>query len=636
MCGIAGLLGHGFGDGLVEDMLTCMHLRGPDGSGVWRELDQEVQLGHARLAIIDLITGDQPMRSPDGRYVIVFNGEIYNYLELKPALEAKGWRFRTASDTEVLLAGLVLEGEAFLSNTIGMFAIALWDRQERRLFLARDRMGIKPLYYAETPDGLAFGSELKALAKIPKVDCGIDLDALESYLRLRYTPAPATILRGVRKFPAAHYAWITPGREWTPVQWWDVHFSSVDRGIPQGQLNERLDWLLRDAVRLCMRSDVPYGAFLSGGVDSGVVTGLMADLAGEPVRTYSVGFRGLMDEREDAAATARAIGTQHQAFELSPEDLRSLPSVICAVDEPFPDPIVLAMDRLAGLAGHDVKVILTGEGADELFGGYVHHPHMLLLDRLSRWVPQGLLDVGSCLAAHVPVGLVNRYFDYPAPPGRKARDRLARVFRCAKDETERYMSYVSVFGDQDLDALLTGEVRAAARGSATKRVAMLLGEGDGAFIDRLWRCEYKTWLTDNILFKQDKTLMAHSVEGRVPFCDHRLVEFAAALPLSARLNWGMNKVALRHAARRLVPALPDHARKRAFMIPLDGSYGAVIREMACDLLNSARFRGLGLFRPQAVDALLDEFPAPSFLVGKQILSLTMFALWEREVLACRR
>lgn len=627
MCGIAGLLGD-FPAGTMAAMLGRMRHRGPDGEGVWKDEAAGIRLGHRRLAIIDLDTGGQPMDSPDGRHVMVFNGEIYNYRDLRPGLMAKGWEFRTASDTEVLLAGLVLEGPSFLDRTIGMFALALWDRHRRSLFLARDRMGIKPLYVAETPAGLAFASEVKSLLAVPGVSREIDLAALDAYLAVRYVPAPLTMVRGIRKFPAAHHATLRRGETLSPHRWWDIRFRSGPGPVGRDQ-EERLDELLTDAVRQCLVSDVPVGAFLSGGVDSGVVAGLMARLSPQPVRTYAVGFAGIADEREEARATAAALGTRHHDWELVPGDLRRLPEVVAGVDEPFPDPIVLAMDMLAERAGRDVKVVLTGEGADELFGGYVHHPHLHLLDQMAGRLPRGLLAVGGAAAGILPVWLVNRLFDYPAPPGRPARDRLAALVRSAGTEAGRYLTYVSIFDASDRRALLA---RPAGQ-SALAAIAALLKDGGGAFIDRLWTTEYKTWLADNILFKQDKTLMAHSVEGRVPFCDHRLVDLAAGLPLSARLAGRRRKAALRDAARRLVPELPAQGRrKKAFMIPMEGAYGAVIRELAGDVLTSRRFRDLGLFRPEAVDRLLSGFPEPSFLAGKQILSLAMFGLWADKVL----
>ncbi len=627
MCGIAGFIGPGAATDVMTAMLRVMAHRGPDGHGNWRDPDAGILLGHLRLAIIDVNSGAQPMLSPDGRYVLVYNGEIYNYIELRPALEQKGWHFATASDTEVLLAGLVLEGPAFLTKTIGMFALALWDRSERRMLLARDRMGIKPLYVAEMPHGLAFASELKSLLLLPGVKRELDPDALEAFFTLRYVPSPLTMVSGIRKFPAAHYAWIAGG-SMTLTRWWDVAFASPEGEMTRAQEDE-LDWHLEDAVRLSLRSDVPYGSFLSGGVDSALVTGLMARQSPQRVRTYSVGFAGVSDEREAAGRIAQAIGTDHTVLELTPEDLRSLPAVVRMLDEPFPDPIVLAMDALAARAVRDVKVILTGEGADELFGGYVHHKHLMLLNAWAKYIPQPLLGFGAAMAANLPQGLLRHLFDYPVPPGREAASRLAGLIRSAGTDADSYLSYVSLFNGAERRRLFSSPAHEAGIELVTRDIT----RGSAAFIDRLWSSEYRYWLSDNILFKQDKTLMAHSVEGRVPFCDHRLVELAAQLPLRARFGCRGRKSALRDAADRLVPELPKQGAKHAFMIPQDGSYAAVIREMAQDMLSSRRIRQLGVFNGKAIDALLEAFKVPSLLSGKQVLALLMFTLWEREVLA---
>lgn len=627
MCGIAGFIGPGAATDVMTAMLRAMAHRGPDGRGDWRDPDAGVMLGHLRLAIIDVNSGAQPMLSPDGRYVLVYNGEIYNYVELRPALEEKGWHFVTASDTEVLLAGLVLEGPAFLTKTIGMFALALWDRSERRMLLARDRMGIKPLYVAETPRGLAFASELKSLLLLPGVKRELDPDALEAFFTLRYVPSPLTMISGIRKFPPAHYAWIAGGNI-ALTRWWDVAFASPEGEMTRAQEDE-LDWHLEDAVRLSLRSDVPYGSFLSGGVDSALVTGLMARQSTQRVRTYSVGFTGVSDEREAAGRIAQAIGTNHTVLELTPEDLRSLPAVARMLDEPFPDPIVLAMDALAARASRDVKVILTGEGADELFGGYVHHKHLMLLNAWAKYIPQPLLGFGAEMAANLPQGLLRHLFDYPVPPGREAASRLAGLIRSAGADADSYLSYVSLFNRVERRRLFSSSTHEAGIELVTRDIT----RGSAAFIDRLWSSEYRYWLSDNILFKQDKTLMAHSVEGRVPFCDHRLVELAARLPLKARFGRRGRKSALRDAADRLVPELPKQGAKQAFMIPQDGSYAAVIREMAQDMLSSRRIRQLGVFNGKVIDALLEAFKVPSLLSGKQVLALLMFSLWEQEVLA---
>lgn len=626
MCGIAGIYGRNASADAVGHMLDRMSHRGPDGRAQWNNASAQIALGHLRLAVIDLVTGDQPMASPDRRYTLIFNGEIYNYLELRPALAAKGWEFVTASDTEVLLAGLILEGPPFLKKTIGMFALALWDDKERRLLLARDRTGIKPLYIAHQAGGLAFSSEFRSLLALPSVDARIDPAALEAFLTLRYVPSPWTMVQGIRKFPAAHYGWVTEAGLQLE-RWWEVEFSSDTSAVTQEQ-EEQLDDLLDDAVRLCLRSDVPCGSFLSGGIDSGIVTALMVRHSTQVIRTYSVGFAGVADETADAKAVAHALGTDHCEIRMTPEDLHSLPVVVRSVDEPFPDPIVLAMDSLARRAHADVKVILTGEGADELFGGYIHHRQLAQLGQLAKFVPQPALQLGGWLADRLPSALLNRLFDYPVPPGPEAAMRLAKLIRAAGSDAGRYLAYVSLFDLDDRHALLRG--RACAE--AVERVAGCLQTGDGRFIDRLWSCEYRYWLADNILFKQDKTLMAHSIEGRVPFCDHRLVEFAAKLPLQARFGPLGQKSALRSAAQRLVPELPRQSGKRAFMVPQEGRYAEVIREIAGDVLSSQRFRENGLFDAGVVDRLLDRFRQPSLLPGKQLLALMMFALWEREVL----
>lgn len=605
-----------------------MRHRGPDGMATWSDPDVGIHLGHVRLAIIDLVTGDQPMLSPDGRHVIVFNGEIYNFLELRSDLEARGWQFKTNADTEVLLAGLALEGPDFLQRTIGMFALALWDRTSRTLLVARDRMGIKPLYVAETRDGFAFASELKSLLLLPGVSSELDMSALDAFLALRYVPSPYTLLRDVRKFPAAHYAFIRNNGEKSVTRWWNVRFDSGPNNM-SAEAKDRLDWLLDDSVRLCMRSDVPIGAFLSGGIDSGLIASLMASHVAGAINTFSIGFQSSVDERPEARAAARAIGSRHTELELAPEDLRRLPEVVRALDEPFPDPIVLAMSLLAEQSKSTVKVILTGEGADELFGGYVHHPHLKLLDQISSWMPRAMPIALGLIAARLPAALVNRFFSYSVPLAQQDVARIGDLLREAKNPVGRYLRYVSLF-DQATRMQLVPALRADGK-SAVAVVSRCIEEAGGRYMDSIWQCEHRYWLPDNILFKQDKTLMAFGIEGRVPFCDHRLVEFAASLPMSARLGRSTNKVALRDAATRLAPHLNGTSAKKAFMVPMDGRYGAAMRELAGDVLSSADFRNMGLFDVRLLDRMVGRFPSPSLLEGKQILAITMLALWNREV-----
>lgn len=635
MCGIAGLIGDYATPDTMDRMLSVQHHRGPDAMGVWQDDSAPVILGHKRLSIIDLAGGAQPMLSPDGRYVFTYNGELFNYLELRPGLERKGWDFRTASDTEVFLAGLVLEGEAFLTKTIGEFAFALWDREKENLLMARDRVGVKPLYIAEPVAGtLAFASELKSLLCVDGVDTSVNMDALAGYFTQRFVTAPNTMVQGIKKIPPAHVGMYRDGKL-SLKRYWDVSFSTQStqlNGSSLTEARERFAELLDDSVALRLRSDVPYGVFLSGGIDSSVIASLVAQKSSAPVHTFSIGFQDTDDELSDAAKIAAAIGAQHTEFELKPEDLTRLPDVAWAVDEPFPDPIVLAMSLLAQKSQDTVKVVLTGEGADELLGGYIHHANLKLLDKIARWMPSFLPPLGAWGVGKLPMSIIDRLFDYPISPGEEGRQRLIELVRALGDRPAMYASSVSLFTSTQRQSLFSTDVVNAMSAKAAPEQMMrdALESSDNAsdFLDRIWDFEYKTWLPDNILFKQDKTLMAHSVEGRVPYCDHRLVEFAAALPMNVRFAHGRNKAILRDVADAKLKHVPQAKHKKPFMVPLHGAYGKVMSEMAIDTLMGSRFRNLGLFSTQQVNALLKTFETPSLLVGKQVMALLMFALWE--------
>ncbi|MBI5055301.1 MAG: asparagine synthase (glutamine-hydrolyzing) [Nitrospirae bacterium] len=637
MCGIAGLIGFSAGNGTMKRMLSTMVHRGPDGSGIWSD-GKMVELGHRRLSIIDLSTGAQPQVSPDNRFVITFNGEIYNYVELRPELERDGWHFRTTSDTEVLLAGLTMHGAEFLSRTVGMFAFALWDTKEQTLLLARDRIGVKPLYYAAPAMGkIVFASELKAMLCVEDIHREINPDALDSYLALRYVPGPSTMIKGIFKFPAGHWAIYKNGRlEFT--RYWDINFNSFNTDL-EGEdditLEEQFLDKLRESVQLRMRSDVPFGAFLSGGVDSATIVGLMSQLGTQPVRTYSIGFDMPHSELDAAEKIAGYFGTEHTAISLVPDDLRCLQDVAWFMDEPYADPIVLAMMRLAQRASGDVKVILTGEGADELLSGYVHHPHLIMMERLASHLPVSFIKGASNLVKAMPMVAIDYLFNYPASPGEKGRERLSGLLKVADNEIDRYLAYISLFTSSDRRKLYTDEFigTLAKNRPLHELVQSVMKPGNGRkAIDKILDFEYRIWLPDNILFKQDKTLMAYSVEGRVPFCDHRLVEFAACLPMRLKTGKKRNKEILRRVAGKLIPPEILTQQKKAFMVPLDGAYGAVLREMISDMLLSSSFRERGIFRIEAVEDLVKEFSQSPFLVGKQLMSLVMLEFWLEKVL----
>lgn len=626
VCGIAGAIGFDNAPSRVAVMLPFIEHRGPDCDGHWQSRDGRAGFGHKRLSILDIDAGPQPMLSPDGNHVLTYNGEIYNYLELRPNLEARGWRFTTGTDTEVLLAGLVFEGIGFLEKTIGMFAFALWNEEEQRLIVARDRVGIKPLYYCEAAGGLLFASELKALVAARGRGVEINTEALDQYLALRFVPGPQTMVAGIEKFPPG--CWGEYRKQKLSLhRYWRPDFSSgLETDCAQVQ-NKKVRELLSDAVRLRMRSDVPYGAFLSGGVDSSLITALMAKHSSKPIKTFSIGFQSEADELPEAAAMAKAIGADHTEFHLIPDDLDRLPEVAWYMDEPFPDPIVLAMFRLAEEAHKSVKVILTGEGADELFGGYVHHANLATLARYSCLAPRPLLSLGGNVAGQLPMSIIDRLFSYPASPGPEGRARLANLVREAKSPDTAYELYTSLFLPQEREALLTRR-----SGAVDVPHPAFSGSAPDSVLDSIWNFEYTAWLPDNILFKQDKTLMAASIEGRVPFCDHRLVEYAQRLSVGARISRGRNKILLRDVARQLVPQVPAHsAGKRAFMVPLSGPYGERLRMIAGDVLTGRSARESGLFKATAIDAMLKAFIEPTFILGRQLSAVLMFELWRQAV-----
>lgn len=635
MCGIAGMVNLRSAPGVLRLMMDALRHRGPDGEGQYTE-PGIVELGHRRLAIIDLQTGDQPQISPDGRYVLIFNGELYNYLELRPELEARGWQFKTTSDTEVLLAGLVLHGVDFLKRTIGMFALAFWDKTERSLLLARDRVGVKPLYYALLPpNGLVFSSELKSILCVPGVSREVDPDALDAYLTLRYVPGPKTMVRNIFKFPCGHWAIFKDGK-FRKERYWKVDFDSKHHShINASEATARFETLLEDSVKLRLRSDVPFGLFLSSGVDSTTILAMMAKHSAQPVRTFSIGFTTGADEQADAARVARHFGADHSSFILRPDDLQRIPDVAWYMDEPFPDPIVLAMFLLAEKAHNKVKVVLTGEGADELLSGYVHHPHLRFLAKLAALVPPSAFKAAAGLARHIPMKALERYFNYPASPGIKGRERLPLLLRAASDFRQRYLAYASLMTAGERNSLYSRAYRREVISNhyvEHSLESIMTSSKKNDPLDDILNLEYQLWLPDNILFKQDKTLMAHGLEGRVPYCDHRLVEFGAQLPLSLKCRPGKNKAILRNVAERLFPPELLSRRKQAFMVPLSGAYGKVMQMMLNEMLSGRRFRERNLFDAQAVRRLMAEYDRSPFIVAKQLMALLMLEFWFERVL----
>lgn len=630
MCGIFGWLGQGLDCAAASAMRDVLYHRGPDDAGQWHDADANVWLGHRRLAIMDLShAGHQPMLSASGRYVIVFNGEVFNFTELRKELEQRGCTFRGHSDTEVMLAALEVWGlEYALERFVGMFAFALYDRWENVLWLVRDRLGIKPLYYAVKDGELAFSSELSALRGLPWLDQTLDMDALAAYFRYLCVPAPATILRGARKLSAGTLLrW--DGKEATLRCYWDVR-SVMRAGRAQplqcsfAEAADELDVRLRRAVAMRMESDVPLGAFLSGGVDSSLVTALMQAESSRPVRTFCIGFAEKShDESPYARAVARYLGTDHYEHRLLPNELLTLvPQAGTAYDEPFADSSSLPSYLLSRFAREHVTVALSGDGGDELYGGY---PRYFWAGRIER--AKGLLGpmlvhgLGRTLQRS-PAWIWDSVL---APLGRRrlaGADGLAtRVSRLGgylvSSSEEVYQRMVAVWQPPPLLAP-----------EAVELGPDLAKFPEGSWAERMMAVDQANFLPDDILTKMDRASMAVSLEVRVPLLDHSLVEWSWRVPTVYKFSGqgDRGKLLLREVLYRYVPRELIERPKMGFGMPLAGWLRQELRPWVEDSLAPASLQHSGMLDVNAVRNVWRDH-----LEGKdrlsQLWTVLMFQQW---------
>jgi asparagine synthase (glutamine-hydrolysing) len=609
MCGICGVVsanGSVDPERVARMSATLVH-RGPDSAG---ELaDPPAVLAARRLSIIDLETGDQPIANEDGTLHVVQNGEIYNYRELRRELERTGHSFRTHGDTEVLLHLYEQHGTGFAERLRGMFAVAIWDAPRRRLVLARDRFGIKPLYYRDADGELAFASELRAL---PRGE--IDLDALEAFLAFNSIPAPLTIFRQVRKLPAGHVLVWEDGK--VRLQRYARPAPLPQRDDEEAELVEELRSRLRDSVRAHLVSDVPVGVLLSGGVDSALLAALAAEETAEPLRTFSIGFEERsFDELADARRVAERYGTRHRELVLRPDAALLLPALAEAFDEPFADSSALPTYLVSELAASDVKVALSGEGGDELFGGYYTYAADLLAARVG-----GLARLARPVVERLPTSTAKASFDY----------RAKRFVRSAQlPPLERHHGWKEIFSP-DLRAELTG------RHSVFDPVDLLRDryeETRGADeLARLQDVDLGVYLVDDLLVKTDRASMAHSLEARVPYLDTVVTNLALALPARHKVRGLAKKVLLRKAAEPLLPREIVHGKKRGFSIPAAAWLRGELEPFARETLSADTLRRQGFFEPTVVQRLLDDHVAGREDRSRQLWGLLAFTLWhERHV-----
>jgi asparagine synthase (glutamine-hydrolysing) len=607
ICGIASTNGSGITDRVAAMSATLVH-RGPDSSGEFS--DERIALAARRLSIIDLETGDQPVANENGTLHVVQNGEIYNYRELRRELERAGHSFRTQGDTEVLLHLYEEHGDQFAERLRGMFAIAIWDASHRRLVLARDRFGIKPLYYRHVDNELAFASELRAL---PRGE--IDLDALEAFLAFNSIPAPLTIFREIRKLPPGHLL-IWEGDRLELRRFARPAPLEELREDEEAELVEELRSRLRDSVRAHLVSDVPVGVLLSGGVDSAFLAALAAEESSEPLRTFSIGFEERsFDELAGARLVAERYGTQHQELVLRPDAALLLPALADAFDEPFADSSALPTYLVSQLAANDVKVALSGEGGDELFGGYYTYAADLLAERVG-----GLARLARPLVERLPTSSSKASFDYKA----KRFVRAAHL-----PSLERHHGWKEIFSPE-LRAELTGR-RSAFDPVDTLRDRYRETEGADE-LARLQDVDLGIYLVDDLLVKTDRASMAHSLEARVPYLDTVVTNLALALPTRHKIRGLSKKVLLRKAAAPLLPREIVRGKKRGFSIPAAAWLRGELEPFARQTLSRETLERQGFFHLDVVTRLLDDHVAGHEDRSRQLWGLLAFTLWhERHV-----
>jgi asparagine synthase (glutamine-hydrolysing) len=621
MCGIAG-----FADAspftphrqdadftLAHHMCEVIRHRGPDDEGL--HVESGVGLGMRRLSIIDLSTGHQPIHNEDETVWLVFNGEIYNYRELRTELEGHGHRFYTSSDTETIVHAYEQWGEDCFAKLRGMFGIALWDRSRRTLLLARDRAGIKPLHYTQHRDRLYFGSELKSLIAAGAVDGTLDFEALDHYFSFLYTPRDRSIFKGVCKLPPGHLLRWRDGRA-SVRPFWEISARETFDGS-EADAAAHLRRVLADAVRSHMVSDVPLGAFLSGGVDSSAIVGLMAEASDRPVKTFSIGFDvAEFDELEHARAVAAHFKTEHHEFVVRPDGLSILEDLIEHFDEPFADSSAIPTWYVSEIARQHVTVVLSGDGGDELFGGYDRyfpHPRVEQFDRLP--VP-GRQALASAVWPWLPHGAPGKNF-------------LRHVSR---DENGRYLDSISLFHEDEKQALYSPDVRAAL-GHASAQASLARHFDRFAELSahsRMMRFDFETYLPEDVLTKVDRMSMAHSIESRVPLLDNEVIEFSASLPASMKIREGRRKHILKEAIKGLVPEHILNRKKQGFGVPLGVWFRGALTSVFADILGSSVARQRGYFQPAFIDRLVQEHLNGRRDHTLRLWQLLIFELWHRQ------
>ena len=625
MCGICGIV---FNDpdrqvdpGLLERMARVQNHRGPDDQGIWRQ--KNVGLGHVRLSIIDLSPqGHQPMTNEDQSVWITYNGEVYNFLELREELQQKGHRFHSRTDTEVIVHLWEEEGVRCVERLRGMFAFAIWDDRQKVLFLARDRMGKKPLFYAMLPDRFVFGSEIKAILQDPEFKPEADLKAIHYYLTYQSVPSPYSAFRGINKLPPAHCLLVKNGAG-VPQRYWKLSYKeklSVNGARGEENLQEEIIERLREAIRIRLVSDVPLGAFLSGGIDSSMVVALMAGMFNQPVKTFSISFpQEEYNEATYARVVAERYQTDHHEFQVTPDAKAIFPELVWHYNEPFADPSAIPTYYVSKLARQHVTVVLNGDGGDENFAGYPRYALNGQFEREGGLYPMVRQWLGDLLSWQVFV----------------CQQRLWKDPEVLLSFTPRLFSYywrITQIHELHQARLYTDGMKAATAANPPFQVMLSKYRASDAraFLDALLNLDLELYLPDTLMVKVDIASMAHSLEARAPMLDHHFLEFAAKIPAPLKLKDGrVSKYIFKKAAESFLSREVIYRPKMGFGVPTDHWFRHELREMVSDTLLSSKALARGYFRREAVEKMLQEHQAMQSNWQYLIWNLMMLELWHQ-------
>ncbi len=593
---------------LIKAMCDSLEHRGPDDEGFF--VNGNVGLGHRRLSIIDLDTGHQPIFNEDGSIVIVYNGELYNFSELKRDLLSNGHKFKTNTDTEVIVHLYEEHGESCLTRMNGMFSFALWDKNQEKLFLARDRIGIKPLNYYIDNDKVVFGSEIKAVVKDASVPNTIDLSSIDLYLSYGYIPAPFTIFENIRKLLPGHYMTVQNGQH-RVKEYWNIKYDyQHNRRIEEDE--ENIFNILRSSVEMRLISDVPFGAFLSGGVDSSAVVGIMSQICDRPVKTFSIGFNeDEYNELDDARYIAELFKTDHHEEVVKPDAIELVPELVRYYDEPFADSSSIPTYYVSKLAREHVKVVLSGDGGDELFAGYTRY--------LTSQRDKAYLKLPEFIRCNL-IGTLGQIM----PKSVKGRNYFRYI---AQDELQRYFSKISCFSDYRKRELYTNDFA----NSINRWIPDYIDDvKDKDIVTQYLYFDSKTYLPDDILVKVDKASMARSLEVRVPILDYRLIEYAATIPPDRKIKGINQKAIFKGALSKLLPDRVFTKKKHGFGVPLDKWFRNELKDYAYDNLLSKAASERGYFQKKNIRYILDEHQLGNRDNSFHIWALLFLELWHQQ------